>query len=49
MDDLRDLKSRVSALEAFVTSSVPVVHSRLDRIEARLDRKYRRLELTEHA
>jgi hypothetical protein len=49
MDDVRDLKSRVTALEAFVTSNLTVVNGRLDRIESRLDRIERRLEIAEHA
>jgi phage shock protein A len=54
IDDLRDLKSRMTALETFVNtsigliSSVTGVNSRLDRVEARLDRIERRLELSEH-
>ena len=55
IDDLRDLKSRMTALETFVntsirliSSSVTGVNSRLDRVEARLDRIERRLELSEH-
>jgi hypothetical protein len=46
-DDLRDLKSRMSALESFVTTNLAVINGRLDRIEARLDRIERRLELTD--
>ena len=49
IDDLRDLKSRMTALEAFVTSGVTVVNGRLDRMEARLDRIEHRLEITEQA
>jgi hypothetical protein len=49
MNDLRDVKSRMTALEAFVTSSLTVLSGRLDRIETRLDRMERRLELSEHA
>jgi hypothetical protein len=49
MDDVRDMKSRMTALEAFVTSSVTVLNGRLDRIEARLDRIERRLEISGHA
>ena len=49
MDDVRDLKSRTTALQAFVTSSVTVINGRLDRIGARLDRIERRLEISEHA
>ena len=37
MDDVRDLKWRVTALEAFVTSSLTEVNGRLGRIDARLD------------
>jgi hypothetical protein len=48
-NDLRDVKSRMTALEAFVTSSLTVLSGRLDRIETRLDRIERRLELSEHA
>jgi hypothetical protein len=49
MDNVRDLKLRMTALEAFVTSSMTVVNGRLDRIEARLDRIEGRLEVSEHA
>jgi hypothetical protein len=48
-NDLRDLKSRMTALEAFVTSSLTVLSGRLDRIETRLHRIEWRLELSEHA
>jgi hypothetical protein len=49
LNDLRDVKSRMTALEAFVTSNLTVLSGRLDRIETRLDRIERRLELSEHA
>jgi hypothetical protein len=49
VNDLRDVKSRMTALEAFVTSSLTVLSGRLDRIETRLDRIERWLELSEHA
>jgi predicted nuclease with TOPRIM domain len=45
LDDMRDLKTRVTALEA----NQAIVSGRLDRIETRLDRIERRLELSEHA
>ena len=45
LDDMRDLKTRVTALEA----NQAIVSGRLDRIEMRLDRIERRLELSEHA
>jgi hypothetical protein len=43
-NDLRNVKSRMTALEAFVTSSLTVLSGRLVRIETRLDRIERRLE-----
>jgi hypothetical protein len=51
-DDIRDLKSRMTALEgtmAIFVGSMATMNSRLDRVEARLDRIERRLELSEHA
>jgi hypothetical protein len=48
VNDLRDVESRMTALEAFVTSSLTVLSGRLDRIETRLDRMERRLELSMH-
>ncbi len=43
MDDVRDLKIRVTAIE----ENLAGVHRRLDRVEARLDRIERRLDLVE--
>jgi hypothetical protein len=49
IDDMQDLKVRVTALETYVNSNLGVMNSRLDRIETRLDRIERRLEISEHA
>jgi chromosome segregation ATPase len=42
-DDMRDVKSRITALDAGLT----LVNARLDRVENRLDRIERRLGLIE--
>jgi hypothetical protein len=49
IDDLHDLKVRMTALETYVNSNLGVINARLDWIDTRLDRIERRLELSEHA
>ena len=49
IDDLHDLKVRMTALETYVNSNLGVINARLDRIDTRLDRIERRLELSQHA
>jgi hypothetical protein len=49
IDDLHDLKVRMTALKSYVNSNLSVINARVDRIDTRLDRIERRLELSEHA
>jgi hypothetical protein len=44
IDDLQDLKVRMTALETYVNSNLGVINARLDRIDTRLDRIERRLD-----
>ena len=48
IDDLRDLKSRMTALETFVNTSISLISSSVTGVNSRLDRIERRLELSEH-